>query len=72
MEGGGTFTLKSNPIPTGWVTHKLENNNTKVLILLQWFKAPHQTSQHRDLANRLGIPRKSDFEGQQDLLTELT
>ena len=25
----GTITIKSNPIPTGWVTHNLENNNTK-------------------------------------------
>ena len=25
----GTITIKSNPIHTGWVTHKLENNNTK-------------------------------------------
>ena len=25
--------IKSNPITTGWVTHKLENNNTKVLAL---------------------------------------
>ena len=25
----GTITIKSNAIPVGWVTHKLENNNTK-------------------------------------------
>ena len=25
----GTITIKSNPIPTEWVTHNLENNNTK-------------------------------------------
>ena len=25
----GAITIKSNPIPVGWVTHKLENNNIK-------------------------------------------
>ena len=25
----GTITTKSNPTPAGWVTHKLENSNTK-------------------------------------------
>ena len=29
--------IKSNPITTGWVTHKLENNNTKVLALFWRF-----------------------------------
>ena len=28
----GAITIKSNPIPAGWVTHNLENNyTTKVL-----------------------------------------
>ena len=31
---GGTITIKSNPIPTVWVTHKLENNNTKEVLPL--------------------------------------
>ena len=26
--------IKSNPIPTGWVTHKLEKNNTTVIPVL--------------------------------------
>ena len=25
----GTTTIKSNPIPTKWVTYKLDNNNTE-------------------------------------------
>ena len=33
-----TITIKSNPIPTRWVTHRQENNNTKeVLTLLSRF-----------------------------------
>ena len=35
------ITVKSNPIPTRWVTHKLENNNTKeVLPLLDRIRMP--------------------------------
>ena len=30
----GAITIKSNPIPTGWVTHKLENSNTKEVLAL--------------------------------------
>ena len=30
----GAITIKSNPIPAGWVTHKLENNNTKEVLPL--------------------------------------
>ena len=30
----GTITIKLNPIPTGWVIHKLENKNTKEVLLL--------------------------------------
>ena len=64
--------LKSNPIPPRWVTHKLENSNTKeVLALLQRSQAPHETSQPEDPAKELGIPRESDFEGQWDLIIEL-
>ena len=29
-----TVTIKSNPIPKGWVTYKLENNNTKEILPL--------------------------------------
>ena len=29
-----TIMIESNPIPTGWVTHKLENNNTKEVLPL--------------------------------------
>ena len=30
----GTITIKSSPIPAGWVNHKLENNNTKEVLPL--------------------------------------
>ena len=38
----GTVMIKSNPIPTRWVTHRLENNNTKEVLTLLWrFWIPH-------------------------------
>ena len=30
----GTIMIKSNPIPTGYVTHNLDNNNTKDVLPL--------------------------------------
>ena len=30
----GAIMMKSNPISTGWVTHKLENNNTQEVLPL--------------------------------------
>ena len=30
----GTNTIKSNPMPAEWVTHNLENNNTKEVLPL--------------------------------------
>ena len=30
----GTIMIKSNPIPARWVTHRLENNNTKKVLAL--------------------------------------
>ena len=64
--------IKSNPKRTGSVTPKLENNNTKeVLLLLCRFRTPHQASQPVDLTKGLGIPRESDLEGLQDLITRL-
>ena len=68
----GVITMRSNPIPTRWVTHKLENNNTKIVPPLLWrFSVPGQASQPGDPAKRLGIPRESEFEGQQDLIIGL-
>ena len=32
----GIIMMKSNPIPSGWMTHKLENNNTKEALPLLW------------------------------------
>ena len=44
----GTITIKSNPILYGWVTHKLEKNNTKEVLPLLWrFWTLHQSSQLR-------------------------
>ena len=64
--------IKSNPIPTGQATHKLEHNNTKDLLPLLWrFQAPHQASQIGDPAKGLEIPLESDCEGQWDLITGL-
>ena len=64
--------IKSHPIPAGWVTHKLENNNTKAVLPLLWrFWVPCQGSQPGDLKKGLGIPREFDFEGQQDLIIGL-
>ena len=73
--GGGPLTIKSiksNSIPTGWATHKLENNNIRGVLPLLWrFWVPCQASQPGDLPKGLGIPRESDFEGQWDLITWL-
>ena len=32
MVGGGTVTIKSNPVLPGWVTHRQENNNTREVL----------------------------------------
>ena len=55
------------------VIYNLENIYIKeVLSLLKWFKDSQQISQPGDPAERLGIPRESDFEGQWDLVTEFS
>ena len=65
----GAIMIQSNPTPTGWVTHKLENNDINEVLPLLWrFWAPHQRSQAGDLEKRLGIPREYDFEGQCNLI----
>ena len=50
--GRGTITIKSNPIPAGWVTHRLENPkncNTKEVLPLLWRSGtPRQASQPGD------------------------
>ena len=72
MVGRAQLWIKSNPIPAGWATHKLKNNNTKEVLTLFWrFWAPHQASHPGDLVMGLGIPRESDFEAQWDLITGL-
>ena len=67
----GMITTESNPTPAVWVTHKLENNTKEALPLLQRFWTPCQASQPGDPAKGRGIPRESDLEGQQDLITRL-
>jgi hypothetical protein len=37
----GAITIKSNPIPVGWVTYKSENNNTKEVFPLCEGSEPH-------------------------------
>ena len=68
----GRITIKSNPIPAGWVPHKLENNNTKEVLPLLWrFWITCQASQPGDSTNGLGILRESDLEGLWDLMIGL-
>ena len=69
----GTITVKSNPIPTWKVTHKLENSNTKKFSHCCEGADPHVTPdpQPGELAKGLGILRQSDFEGQWDLTAGL-
>ena len=68
----GVIMIKSNPIPTMWVIHKLENNNTKEVFPLLWrFWTPLQASQTGNPSKGLGIPRESDLEGQWDLIIGL-
>ena len=65
-----TVTIKSNPIPATWVTHRLENNYTTEVLPQEWkFWAPHQAPQPGGLAMGGGAPRESGFEGQQDVIT---
>ena len=68
----GAIMIKSNPIPTRWATHYLENNNTKEVLPLLWrFWTSCQAFQLGDSAKELGIPRECDFEGQWALTTGL-
>ena len=54
----GTIMIKSNPIPPRWMTHRLENSNTKEVLPLFWrFRTPCQGSQPGDLTKGLGTPR---------------
>ena len=68
----GTIMIKSNPIPTRWVTHKPQNNNTKEVFPLLWrFWTKHQASQPGGLTKEQEIPRESDLEGQWNLIIGL-
>ena len=57
------IVIKSNPMTTGWVTHRLENNNIKEILALLWrFWILHQAYQPDDLTKGLGISRESGLE----------
>ena len=68
----GPIMVKSNPIPTWWVTHKLENSNTKKFSHCCEGADPHVTPdpQPGELAKGLGI-LKQYVEGQWDLTAGL-
>ena len=59
----GTIVIKSNLIPTEWVTNKLEDNYTTEILPQEWkFWAPHQVPQPWGLVTGRGVPRESGFE----------
>ena len=61
--------IKSNIIPDGWVTNKLENNNAKeVLPLLMKILKPMSGFPAWGSDKGMGILRESGHEGQQDLI----
>ena len=66
----GTITVKSNPIPTGWVTHRLENIKPKKFSLCCEGSEPRIRLPNWR-SDRSGNPRESGLEGQQDLILRL-
>ena len=55
-----------------WVTHRLENSNTKEVLALLWrFWTPSQASQPGHPTKGLGFLRESGLQGQQDLIIGL-
>ena len=68
----GVITIKSNPIHTGWATHKLEDNYTTEVLPQEWkFWVPHQAPQPGGLTMGRGDPRESGFETQWGLTAGL-
>ena len=64
----GAIMIKSNPIPAWWVTHRLENNNTKEILPLLWrFWTPCKASQPGNLTNGLGRPMGFDYKSSKGL-----
>ena len=62
--------IKSNPIPTRWAVHKLENNYTTEVLPQEWqYWAPCEAPLTGCLATGGRGPRKSGFEGQWSLIT---
>ena len=59
MVGGGTITIKPNPILNGWVTHKLENTNTKEVIPLLWRSLPTVVKNNTKDHPSLGIDKRT-------------
>ena len=65
------IAIKSNPIPTEWASHKLENSNTEEILRLLWrFWAPWQAFQLGDLTKN-GDPQGIWPSGQQNLIIGL-
>ena len=63
------IVIKSNPIPTRWAVHKLENNYTTEVLPQEWkYWAPCEAPLPGCLATGGGGPRKSGFEGQWSLI----
>ena len=61
--------IKSNPITTRWVAHKLENNNIKEVLHCNEGSEPHMSL--RIQQRELGVPRESDLEDQWDSIIGL-
>ena len=59
MVGGGTITIKPNPILNGWVTHKLENTNIKEVIPLLWRNLPTVVKNNTKDRPSLGIDKRT-------------
>ena len=61
--------LKSNPIPAGWVTGDPEYQRSSPTAK---DLCPTSDFPTWEFGKGMGIPRESDFEGQRDLMTELS
>ena len=74
IEPVGWVQSQYNEMPSPWgkVLHKLGNSNTKEVLPLLWrFSTTCHASQPGEPTKGLGIPRKSDHEGQRHLIIRL-
>ena len=51
----GTITIKSNPIPAGWVANNLENNNTTEVLPRLWWSGFQAWEPNKGTGNPQGI-----------------